>query len=72
MIDLKCGKCKTVFPISPKEYLKRIQNENEVLHLINCPSCLTPMPYALQTALKNLVLASNNESDWEVGSRLEK
>ncbi len=70
MVDLKCGKCKTAFPLLETEYLKRVANENEVLHLINCPSCLNPLPYALQNAFKAFLVALNNEKDWKIGTRL--
>lgn len=72
MIELKCGKCKTVFPIHAGEYLKRLQSGNDVMHLINCPSCLNQMPFVLQKALKDLVLTMSTETEWEIGTEFNK
>lgn len=66
MIDIKCGKCETVFSVKIDEYKKRMSNNMRFL----CPSCLAYMPRDLNDRVSYLISSDTDNEGWEIGTRL--
>lgn len=73
LFEIKCGKCKLVYPIKRDDYLKRINEiENNYRNRAICPSCWAEMPQDFKKIFDALVLNNGKHEEWEIGTNFQR
>jgi len=63
VMEIKCGSCKTIFPLNLEAYRSRCAHSSK----ISCPSCLANPPYFVSEFVNELLANKDKTNDWEIG-----